>query len=649
MKKIKYISILLLTLLVTIGFRMDVRGGQGDYADFSVSKDDNPEFHRKLLMFFGSRQDGAGKEMPGSCSLFDGDDEVSSSQLFGTLSKLSDFDYESYDCLSVGSPKYDITGENESGSVSLKTIAVNVSVEKGSVTLTALIDAPGWFAGLWFLENPYIKSSISYELETDKFRYGKVPDAIVFQIDRDNSYITCPIAEANDASSMRYFQDEDGKYHCIAQLIKKDNWYYKLVVAETFYLDDEGIDGDSSVLEQKVEEYVSESSGNRFAVENSGRNKDSKNKYDQCVEDYGYELDPILDISKKIKNFDLLDDLLTKNHNGGYGISSIDVKRNLENFLKQSEYYTKNKDANAISEAIKTDCEKVDKFVQENKLFNCLNDNYHSTDGVYRYKNKNSDFKGTYVYSLQDFCKYSDEENVSDLLNGMEIDDQQSRLIENYSDKCSGYAGPDSAVEAQKNVCLNKEITEDIEKINCDKLGSGEFDSEEESINELMKYMYWYSSEYKCKGSNKLDLCIKSYCTEIQSDPKSIAQEIINGATPEQEKADNIYNSLYNNLYESKTIELKFGSNELCSRIKMLEDYLKGGLNLIRIAGPIITIILTIMDGMKTFASFKDDESKKFFNRLYKRLICIAILFLVPTIIYFLLGFIMPIDEVCKI
>ncbi len=605
MKKIKYISILLLTLLVTIGFRMDVRGDDV-VPNYNINEDlfaELPtEIKNKLTIYFYSRQNG-GKESPGSCQDFE-------SAWFKDL-----------DCSAISEvgKKYNVNFDIKNLDAQAKVFSVELNTD-GTLNLSLDVVCDWW--------NLNCAKKINYTINSN---ITEAPSAIVFEFGKSDAY--CVIGSVSQG---------DITWLC------RDTEYYVLNVSKVYYLDEE-YDGDAAKLEEAVSKYVNEKSDLRFVAYSKNYNSDSKNKYDQCLEDYGYELDSILDISKKIKNFDLLDDLLTKNHNGGYGISSSDVKRNLENFLKQSDYYTKNKDANAISEAIKTDCEKVDKFVQENRLFNCLNDNYQSTDGVYRYKNKNPDFKGTYVYSLQDFCKYSDEENVSDLLNGMEIDNQQSELIKNYSDKCSGYAGPDSAVEAQKNVCLNKEITEDIIKINCDKLSSGEFDSKEESVNELMKYMYWYSSEYKCKGSNKLDLCIKSYCTEIQSDPKSIAQEIINGDTPEQEKADNIYNSLYNNLYESKTIELKFGSQELCNRIGKLNDYLKGGLNLIRIAGPIITIILTIMDGMKTFASFKDDESKKFFNRLYKRLICIAILFLVPTIIYFLLGFVMPIDEVCKI
>lgn len=616
MKKIKYISILLLTLLVTIGFRMDVRG---DGPDYTIDEKSTPSFEDlsteikdKLAIYFHSRIND-GKEKPNSCSSLFNENIIFASGTNLLHAQISDCSAISVNGL------FDVDYDIENSNIVPYGLGISLTSE-GKISLTLHSRCDGWF-------NFKCREMTSYTLDSN---VEGEPAAIVFEFSESSDYCYRVVDDVNRGD-----------------FFKCDRVFYVLNVAKIYYLKD--YDEEAAELENDVKKYIAQEPGLRFVAYDHDFNRNSKNKYDQCVEDYGYELDSILDISKKIKNFDLLDDLLTKNHNGGYGISSSDVKRNLENFLKQSDYYTKNKDANAISEAIKTDCEKVDKFVQENRLFNCLNDNYQSTDGVYRYKNKNPDFKGTYVYSLQDFCKYSDEENVSDLLNGMEIDNQQSELIKNYSDKCSGYAGPDSAVEAQKNVCLNKEITEDIAKINCDKLGSGEFDSEEESINELMKYMYWYSSEYKCKGSNKLDLCIKSYCTEIQSDPKSITQEIINGATPEQEKADNIYNSLYNNLYESKTIELKFGSNELCSRIKMLEDYLKGGLNLIRIAGPIITIILTIMDGMKTFASFKDDESKKFFNRLYKRLICIAILFLVPTIIYFLLGFIMPINEVCKI
>ena len=69
-----------------------------------------------------------------------------------------------------------------------------------------------------------------------------------------------------------------------------------------------------------------------------------------------------------------------------------------------------------------------------------------------------------------------------------------------------------------------------------------------------------------------------------------------------------------------------------------LYPYIRLVLNLIRIAGPILVVLLTAFDGMKVITSFKGDENKKFWNHLKIRLICLVILILVPTIINYIVN-----------
>lgn len=63
------------------------------------------------------------------------------------------------------------------------------------------------------------------------------------------------------------------------------------------------------------------------------------------------------------------------------------------------------------------------------------------------------------------------------------------------------------------------------------------------------------------------------------------------------------------------------------------QKWLKELFYLIRIASIILVVVLTGMDGIRSFASFEDKNSKAFYNKLLIRLICLAIIFLVPSII----------------
>ena len=93
--------------------------------------------------------------------------------------------------------------------------------------------------------------------------------------------------------------------------------------------------------------------------------------------------------------------------------------------------------------------------------------------------------------------------------------------------------------------------------------------------------------------------------------------------------------------YENQGIQIG-DDKELCNILLGKDNenglyvYIKGVLNVIRIGGPLLVVILTALDAMKSISSFKDDENKKFWNHLKIRLICVAILILVPTIINFL-------------
>lgn len=82
------------------------------------------------------------------------------------------------------------------------------------------------------------------------------------------------------------------------------------------------------------------------------------------------------------------------------------------------------------------------------------------------------------------------------------------------------------------------------------------------------------------------------------------------------------------------------GNFEGCSILgskSELRSWLISLLNLIKVAAIIFTIILSIIDAIKSLSSFKDEQNKKFYKNLMNRLICCALLFLIPSIIKLLL------------
>lgn len=76
-----------------------------------------------------------------------------------------------------------------------------------------------------------------------------------------------------------------------------------------------------------------------------------------------------------------------------------------------------------------------------------------------------------------------------------------------------------------------------------------------------------------------------------------------------------------------------------------LKSWLKTLLNIINISALVLTVILGMLDFFKAVASGEADANKKAFKKFYTRLIVVAILFLLPVIIEFILG-LFPIEGV---
>ena len=77
----------------------------------------------------------------------------------------------------------------------------------------------------------------------------------------------------------------------------------------------------------------------------------------------------------------------------------------------------------------------------------------------------------------------------------------------------------------------------------------------------------------------------------------------------------------------------EFEGCDILSKDSEFGKYIVSVLNFIKIIAILLIIFLSIMDAIKSFVSSDDKQNKQFYKRLLNRLICCAILFLLPSII----------------
>lgn len=326
-----------------------------------------------------------------------------------------------------------------------------------------------------------------------------------------------------------------------------------------------------------------------------------------------YNIDPIVEKYLRIPNFKSSLDELNK------GIDSISNKNNIGND-------TINNQSAIINELVAsiTNLDEIPSDLKILKNFNSVK--IGNTVGLRNILN--SFLEGTGEKAGSWFEKYMQDSKAKYVdalimvLEMIENNDDIKNLV-NFSDKIN---------ESYKdyNYCLKDKHTAE----NC--------------IEECKAY-YTLRAEYECleksSGSN-YNACISSYpnpsvlcknksASDIQSEIASTQNDV------EESIKDSISKKIVE-LYENQGINI--GDNDFCSILlgegknDGLYPYIRLVLNLIRIAGPILVVLLTAFDGMKVITSFKGDENKKFWNHLKIRLICLVILILVPTIINYIVN-----------
>lgn len=213
-------------------------------------------------------------------------------------------------------------------------------------------------------------------------------------------------------------------------------------------------------------------------------------------------------------------------------------------------------------------------------------------------------------------------------LNNDEFYDAKSELdfksyFENKQEEC--LAANNNSNQCDPCKIYDNEYTNDVATA-CNKILN-------EEVNAVSNYVYSEIGN-SCGGNST---CMKQRCQTILSDLSDECPNIMSGNTEKQKALKkSILSGIYDYIKPS-TVEIK----DVCKLFLSgsLNKYINLVLNIIRIGGPILIIFLTAYDGMQYIISGKEEGIKKFGNNLKIRIICLVLLFLVPTIVKFLVGF----------
>ena len=172
----------------------------------------------------------------------------------------------------------------------------------------------------------------------------------------------------------------------------------------------------------------------------------------------------------------------------------------------------------------------------------------------------------------------------------------------------------------------------------------------ENCMSECQKYYKWNA----CKDESNISSCINAYPNNVCDNKtgEDVSNDMNKSQKDIKEDIKDIVEKKLIQYYENKGIEIG-DDKDFCDILigkdnkNGLYPYIKIVLNVTRIGGTVLVVILTGLDVMKVISSFKDDENKKFWNHLKIRLICLVVLILVPTIINFLVKLV--IESACKV
>lgn len=312
--------------------------------------------------------------------------------------------------------------------------------------------------------------------------------------------------------------------------------------------------------------------------------------------------------------------------------------QNLLYYFSLSSYFDDCNDINSVIDEMKNDSEKLKNF--QSAIKKCVKDIY--PDAV------NSDIKisGLSLSQLEKLNFLLEREsNDSELIKTTCDRSDVGEMKDVISLSCAKWlqVGYSSYEECYKESSIDL-----IKEFNCENIANYAIGA----TNNLNSNEDWYvafvqqnidsymNSDCKGKIGTEKKECVQNACEQDKNNYSNAdarvgkIDEQVNKITDDYNKATlNIYNDI-TNVSGIKT------DTKICDFLgpKGIGNYIDGALNVTMIGGVLLTIALSIMDGIKVFASFKEDENRKFFDHLKIRLICIALLIIIPNILKFLVN-----------
>lgn len=313
----------------------------------------------------------------------------------------------------------------------------------------------------------------------------------------------------------------------------------------------------------------------------------------------------------------------------GETISKYDQKM-IYNYILTLPYFKEPTAADAYSK-IKKDKEVLEEYNSTITNFEgCIATAYGYTEkspkeAIRQFMQYDKEYQGLYVAAMINLLDIFTEENVNKWYEAKKETDYVDGKKSGDDSACSHV--PSDALKA----CLKQEIEKDVRSINCtDLIGKTNLTPAEKILADSLSELCSNPKDYNCY----LTKCNEAkYGHNVSKD----IEDLVDGNTDAQNQIKTEIDDFYSNIIEHTGIKLASDLCEFFKEGKAIRDYTDLGLLVIKIAGPILVIFLTALDAIKSFASQKDDENKKFFSKLKTRLICVALLFLIPTILQWLL------------
>lgn len=211
--------------------------------------------------------------------------------------------------------------------------------------------------------------------------------------------------------------------------------------------------------------------------------------------------------------------------------------------------------------------------------------------------------------------------------------------------------------------------SDDTPKFSCDDIYIGKTKEEiknefENEINTDIKINFFDGHDIPSfiSNSESYNRIVSRYNDQIDDQIRDCSIKITNDPNLTEEKREDYLNNLeevkdevHNAIDKSTSSKPSFDDYEGddvkdCDLLGVeFKEFLEDMFRLIQIVGPILALILGMLDLLKAVASGEDDAKKKAFKNLGYRMIAALLLFLIPAIMTFMLSLIPGLGGTCGI